>query len=309
MINRGNYRAWVFGEEGARDAFEACLHEAAERYGWVLHAWVIMSNHYHLAVETPDANLVPGMQWLQSVYANRFNRYRGENGQLFQGRYKALLVEKGEALGQVCHYIHLNPVRAGVVPVAELRAYRSGSYRLLVQPKERPSFLRVAAFLAEAGGLADTPAGWRCYEQYLAWQAAEGPAGRNRAYVNLTRGWALGTDEFKAQLVRERLADANHHAWSAADRREERHLRWKSALEECLCRLEHRAGELDRKSAPWKVAIAAHLRQTMGIPNGWLAEQLEMGSAIYVSKHVGLMHRADHPSHPLLHRLKVKGKG
>lgn len=65
VIKRGNYRAWVFREQGARNALEACLYEAAERYGWVMHAWVIMSNHFHLAFETPSGNLVPGMQWLR----------------------------------------------------------------------------------------------------------------------------------------------------------------------------------------------------------------------------------------------------
>src|SRR3569833_3214811 len=183
VINRGNHRAWVFKEEGARDAFEACLGEAAARYRWRLHAWVVMGNHFHLAVETGEPNLVAGMQWLQSVYANRFNRYRREHGQLFQGRYKALLVEPGDALGMVCHYIHLNPVRAKIVPVDELASYRHGSYPLLFKPEHRPSCLSVAAFLAQAGELTDSPPGWAAYRDYLAWQAAEGPAGRNAAYT------------------------------------------------------------------------------------------------------------------------------
>ncbi|PTX95462.1 transposase [Opitutus sp. ER46] len=310
VINRGNYRAWVFREEGARDAFEACLREAAERYGWVLHAWVVMSNHFHLALETPAGNLVAGMQWLQSVYANRFNRYRGENGQLFQGRYKALLVEKGTALGQVCDYIHLNPVRARMITVEALGNYGHGSYRFLARPKARPAYLDVADFLMQAGGLADTPAGWRCYADYMAWQAAEGPAGRNQAYVNLTRGWALGTEEFKATALREQLVPKDHHAWTAADCREERSLRWRVVLDQCLSSLGCQCAPGDSKSAAWKVAIATHLRQTMGVPNGWLAEHLEMGSAFYVSKHVGLARNADHPAAELLLQLrKVKGKG
>lgn len=246
VINRGNYRAWVFREEGARDAFEACLYEAAERYGWVLHAWVVMSNHFHLAVETPQGNIVAGMQWLQSVYANRFNRYRRENGQLFQGRYKALLVEKGDALGQVCHYIHLNPVRAGLVTVEQLPKYAHASYPLLEWPKDRPAFLRVADFLAQAGDLADTAAGWSSYRQYLDWQAAEGPAGRNQAYVNLSRGWALGTADFKAELVREHLSDPHHHAWSVTDAREQRHLCWAAAMQRVLGQLGRRADDAKR---------------------------------------------------------------
>src|SRR5512147_1697273 len=88
VINRGNYRADIFKTEGAKAAFEACLFEACEKSNWVLHAYVLMSNHYHLALETPDGNLVAGMQWLQATFANRFNKLRGERGHLFQGRYK-----------------------------------------------------------------------------------------------------------------------------------------------------------------------------------------------------------------------------
>ena len=127
VINRGNYRADIFKTEGAKAAFEACLFEACTKSGWRLHAYVLMSNHYHLAVETPEGNLVSGMHWLQATFANRFNKLRGERGHLFQGRYKALLVEEGEALGQVCHYLHLNPVRARIAPVRELAAFRYGS--------------------------------------------------------------------------------------------------------------------------------------------------------------------------------------
>jgi len=93
------------------EAFEACLFEACAKSQWVLHAFVVISNHYHLAVETPAGNLVAGMQWLQATFANRFNRLRGERGHLFQGRYKALLVETGGPLGQVCHYLRLMAVQ------------------------------------------------------------------------------------------------------------------------------------------------------------------------------------------------------
>ena len=93
LINRGNYRSWIFADEKSKAAFESCLLEACERSAWLLHAFVVMSNHYHLAVETPQGNLIAGMQWLQSTFANRFNAFRGEHGHLFQGRYKCLIVE------------------------------------------------------------------------------------------------------------------------------------------------------------------------------------------------------------------------
>src|SRR5665647_3496602 len=138
VINRGNYRGFVFRTLGARRAFEACLFQACERSEWQLRAFVVMGNHYHLAVETPQGNLVAGMQWLQATFANRFNRLRGERGHLFQGRFKSLLVEAGERLGVLCHYIHLNPSRAGLISVARLGNYRHSSYWYLHQPKSRP---------------------------------------------------------------------------------------------------------------------------------------------------------------------------
>lgn len=161
--------------------FEACW-----KSKWVLHAFVVMRNHYHLIVETPDANLVNGMHWLQATFATRFNRLRKESGHLFQGRYKALVIEPGDAMGQICHYVHLNPVRAGIVPTERLSEYRHSSYWFLMKPKLRPPFLVMDAALLSAGQLADTPAGRRCYTSYLAWQATEGPAGRNEAYVQMS---------------------------------------------------------------------------------------------------------------------------
>jgi putative transposase len=80
VINRGNYRAWIFLEQKTRTAFQTCLFEACERSQWLLHAFVIMGNHFHLALETPLGNLVAGMHWLQTTFATRFNRKRQEQG-------------------------------------------------------------------------------------------------------------------------------------------------------------------------------------------------------------------------------------
>ena len=92
-----------------------------------MHGFVIMRNHFHLAIETPEPNLSAGMKWLQGTWAARFNRRRGEVGRPFQGRYKALHVEPGHALAQVVPYIHLNPVRAKVRSVERLLEFRWSS--------------------------------------------------------------------------------------------------------------------------------------------------------------------------------------
>lgn len=156
VINRGNYRTWIFREPKTRTAFQACLFEACERCQWLLHAFVIMGNHFHLAIETPLGNLVAGMHWLQTTFATRFNRMRHKHGHLFQGRYKSLFVEEGGALGLLCDYIHLNPVRASITSVPSLANYAHSSYWFLRHPERRPSSLRAGTALAAAGGLTDS---------------------------------------------------------------------------------------------------------------------------------------------------------
>ncbi len=307
VINRGNYRADIFKTEGARSAFETGLFEACAKSNWVLHAFVIMSNHYHLAVETPDENLVTGMQWLQATFANRFNRLRGERGHLFQGRYKALLVEEGAPLGQVCHYLHLNPVRAGIVPAERLKEYRYSSYWFLNQPKARPKCLDLRTALIEAGELADTSAGREKYGSYLAWQAMEGPAGRNKAYVSMSQGWALGTREFKAALVKDHALAASNRAWASPGAKEIREQAWEGLLQQALVALKRKESDLasGAKSAAWKVAIAIFIKERTQASNPWLATRLGMMRPAYVSRLVSAGRRAKQASAELA-LLRVK---
>jgi REP element-mobilizing transposase RayT len=309
VINRGNYRTDVFRTAGARAAFEECLFEACRKSGWVLHAFVLMRNHYHLAVETPTGNLVAGIQWLQATFANRFNRLRGERGHLFQGRYKALLVEEGAALGQVCHYIHLNPVRAGAVAVARLREYRHSSYWYLWEKRQRPVFLDPTVALADAGGLADNRQGWQAYGAYLAWQAEEGPAGNTSTYACLSRGWALGPPEFKAALIKDHALLAASRAWEAAGAQEIRTQRWRECLQlgfKALARTPEDALR-DRKSAAWKAILAAWMKQTTQASNRWLAEQLHMGRPEAVSVYVRRLRTSGGLNHPDYRRLCTIG--
>ena len=124
VINRGNYRNAIFDTQGARDAFESVLWEACERSGWELLAYVVMTNHYHLCLATPKGNLSSGMQWLQGTFSRRFNGFRREQGHLFQGRFKSLIVEPGQHLTDLIRYIHLNPIQAGLC-----RKEAPGQYR------------------------------------------------------------------------------------------------------------------------------------------------------------------------------------
>jgi REP element-mobilizing transposase RayT len=293
VINRGNYRADVFRTERTKAAFEACLFEACVKSGWRLHAFVIMRNHYHLALETPRGNLVAGMQWLQATFAGRFNRLRGERGHLFQGRYKALMVEPGTAFGRVCHYLHLNPVRAGIISSVALGGYRFSSYWYLARPKARPRFFQLDTALREAGLLADTPAGWKAYARYLDWLAATGMAGQAKAYARMSRGWVLGSAEFRMALIKDHQLLAESRAWEAGGAQEVREEQCRQALDTGLRACGKTASDLarDPKTAPWKVALAAELKRTTLARNAWLAHHLNMGRPGAVSSHVSKYRR------------------
>src|SRR5690625_3231839 len=200
VINRGNYRKDLFGNVGTADAFERTLFEACNRCGWELAAYCIMSNHYHLALITPKGKLVEGVHWLQSTFGNRFHRFTGERGHVFQGRYKAILVEPGIHLAQLVNYIHLNPVRAGLASVANLESYRWGSFGKFVRKKNRPVFLRCEDWLAELGGLRDTAAGWRKYREYLDSVTELDPKRKEELFGQMCRGWVLRTREYRKAL-------------------------------------------------------------------------------------------------------------
>jgi len=291
VINRGNYRQWIFEDEGAKRAFEATLFEACERAGWVLHAFCIMGNHFHLALETPDGNLTVGMRWLQSVFATRFNRFRKESGHLFQGRFKSLIVEDVERLAWLCHYIHLNPVRAGLCSVEALPGHRWSSIWHLHNPKERPSFLKFEACLGESGGWRDDRAGRERYGRYLAWLVEDLPAQKAMAFAQMSRGWALGSREFKKSLVAEERQARVVLRQTQTDATEARELAWQSQVERCLKALGKGVQDVsrDRKSADWKVAVAGHMKANGLCTNRWLAKELNMGVEFAVSRYVGEM--------------------
>ena len=117
LMNRGDRRESIFHDDQDRRCFLDTLGEACEKTGWQVHAWCLMGNHFHLVAETPQANLVAGMKWFLGTYTSRFNRRHKLFGHLFSGRYKSLIIDErgGGYLRTACDYVHLNPVRAGLV--------------------------------------------------------------------------------------------------------------------------------------------------------------------------------------------------
>jgi len=112
---RGDRRESIYTDDGDRREWLAVMEEVCRRFNWVIHAYCQMTNHYHVVVETPDGNLSRGMRQLNGQYTQRFNRRHGLVGHLFQGRYKAIVVQKESYLLELARYVVLNPVRAGMV--------------------------------------------------------------------------------------------------------------------------------------------------------------------------------------------------
>jgi REP element-mobilizing transposase RayT len=149
ITSRGNRQEDIYETDIDRETFLSSLDKVCETYNWVCHAYCLMGNHYHLLIETPDANLSRGMRQLNGVYTQSFNRTHRRVGHVFQGRYKAIMVEKEHYLLELSRYIVLNPVRAGIVPA--VRDWRWSSYRATVGQTEAIACLKTDWLLSAFG--------------------------------------------------------------------------------------------------------------------------------------------------------------
>lgn len=146
---RGNERKEIFRTDHDRDAFLAILAQAVERYRLILHAYVLMNNHYHLLLETKEGNLPLAIRHLNGLYTSHFNRTHRRVGHLFQGRYKAILIEKESYLLELSRYIHLNPIR--VKKNMRLGSHRWSSYFDYIGKREAPKWLTTKVVLSQFG--------------------------------------------------------------------------------------------------------------------------------------------------------------
>jgi putative transposase len=149
LTSRGNARQKIFFNDGDRELFFQTLAHVVSRYSWVCHAYCLMANHYHLLVETPKANLSIGMRQLDGIFTQSFNRRHRRVGHLFQGRFKAILVEKESYLLELCRYIVLNPVR--VKGRTSPAGWKWSSYRPTAGLVAVPEFLSTDWLLEQFG--------------------------------------------------------------------------------------------------------------------------------------------------------------
>lgn len=150
VTSRGNARKAIFKDDEDRELFLDTLTKVNERYNWLCHAYCLMNNHYHLLIETPDGNLSKGMRHLNGIYTQRYNKRYKRTGHIFEGRYKAIIIQKESHLLAVCRYVVLNPVRARAVKHPE--EWKWSSYKATAGTERSHNSLTADCILAQFEG-------------------------------------------------------------------------------------------------------------------------------------------------------------
>jgi len=294
---RGNNGQEIFVSDAGRRLFLSTLGEACLQTGWMVHAYVLMSNHYHLLLETPEPNLVAGMKWFQGTYTQRFNAMFKRRGHLFQGRYKALPIETSSDgyFREVGQYIHLNPFRAGLAGVgksAALEEYPWSSYPVYVgKIRKVPEWL-CRSRLYSACGLEEGRSGYMARYKALLEARMPGEAGelinleREVVERQLRRGWYVGSSSFGEDLVAriEKVSDnlrgeqRRTHGEREAERLLLAALRVLGVEEDELLAMKSMRVE--------KQAIAWLLKRHTPVTGVWIADRLQMGHRVNASRAV-----------------------
>jgi len=149
VTSRGDRREDIYLDDDDRKLWLAVIGDVCARFNWIVHAYCQMTNHYHLLVGTVDGNLTKGMRQLNGVYTQRFNRRHGMVGHLFQGRYKAILIQKDTYLLELTRYVVLNPLRAGMV--SRLEDWPWSSYQTMIGEANVPGWLDADWLLSQFG--------------------------------------------------------------------------------------------------------------------------------------------------------------
>ncbi|MHB8998104.1 MAG: transposase [Thermoanaerobaculia bacterium] len=193
---RGDRRETIFDDDRDREEFLRLVGDAVRRFGWIITTLTLMTNHFHIVLQTPSPNLAQGMQWLNSVYAAYYNRRHGKKGHLFGERYKAIHVQSEAYLQRLCRYVVLNPVAAKMVAAPE--DYRWSTYRATAGLEPAPEWLSLEPLVPYFG----EPATWRA--NYIAF-VHEGIAKPDPIWRGLRRGIFLGAEDW-LETMRQKIA-------------------------------------------------------------------------------------------------------
>lgn len=316
VMSRGNDGQETFRTDDGRHLFLKTLTETCEQSGWQIHAYVLMSNHYHLLLETPEPNLVKGMTWFQGAYTQRFNAMFRRRGHLFQGRYKAIPVQTDprdgglEYFRQISTYIHLNPFRAKLCGEGlshPLESYRWSSYPAYIGAiRKRPTWLvrgKVLRTWDLKEGKTGSLTGYR--EKLLRQMKFENDpdAGRRGEFdKQVKRGWYLGSPEFRQQLTDRLSAQGatgdNLRGRQRRDHGEDEAERLLQAGLDVLGLLESDVLEM-RNNRKEKQALAWLMNTHTTATVRWTAARLEMGHPENASYGINRFRRGE--STPIRH--------
>jgi putative transposase len=299
VMNRGDHRERIFCDPHDRRRFLSTLGDTCRKTGWQVHSFCLMENHFHLVVETPNANLVDGMKWLLGVYTARFNRRHRQVGHLFSGRYKAQLVD-GSGTGYlktVCDYVHLNPVRAGLLsPEQPLEAYPWSSYPLyLADSSPRPVWLRVDRLMGEWGIRWDRAGAGR---RFAAAMEARREGEGDREFRPARGEWCVGSEAFREEMLKH--IEEQRGKWHCGvEISESATAKAERLIAEALAKEAVTEAQITAwpKGHPFKIGLAARLRAETTVTVGWIAKQLAMGTRGHLAQ---LLYRSHHPGRPRL---------
>ncbi|MDP4848239.1 MAG: transposase [Akkermansiaceae bacterium] len=293
---RGDGGKTIFEADEDRKSFLFRLRQVCGSHGWRIHAWVLMGNHMHLLLETPEPNLVTGMKWLLGTFAQGWNARRLRQGHVFQGRYKSVPVsaatESPYYFRIVADYIHLNAARAGLAggSIGKLISYKWSSLPDYARGKG-PDWL-VTDRVLNAFELAKDGRGRRAYVAWLEKRAAnDGGKIDEEAMKALRRGWYLGEPTFADKL--RALVDRGESVKAGSDAAARAH--GEAEAEDLVKRVlgilglpTHSDGLSGlRKGDRRKVLVAVLLRERTSVGNGWIARRLEMGHTGALSRLIG----------------------
>lgn len=316
VMCRGDRREAIFRGDADRELLLATLADMCGRAGHEIHSYVLMDNHYHLLLETPEPNLVAGMQWFQGTYTQRFNTRHRLSGHLFQGRYKAIPIEaeQPEYFRLASQYIHLNPVRARLLKARtpDLMDYAWSSYPRFVGESRLPAWLKRERVFASAE-LPDEGAGSR--RRYRGWMAR-----RTREVLEmetteqaeewgaLQRGWYLGSVSFRDRLMDRadrRVAGRKRASYRGAGLRahDEREAARLLAAGLAQLGLTEEAASCLKQTDPRKQALVWLIKSRTVMRDEWLGSRLRMGHRSNISRAVSAFRDSESRVHKRLRKL------
>ena len=303
LMARGDGGKKIFIGREDNESFLYWLERVCGSHGWRVHAWVLMDNHFHLLLETPEPNLSSGMGVLLGGFGQAWNFRRQRRGHVFQGRYKAVPVSGERAADahyfkSVADYIHLNPARAGLVGRSKGKLIDYPWSSLRHYPKENPPPWQPMDRVLDVFKLSHEKRGRLAYVSWLEARALyDGGKIDDEAMEALRRGWYLGEDGFKDKLLGllKKVVGKIKQKGSLAGGAVRSH--HESEAERIIATLGAKLGLPDnpdelrllKKSDPRKIACAALVKARTSVSNDWIVQRLAMGHPASMSQMVSRM--------------------